>query len=78
MAHPLSLTGAKDYLATKVFGPNTTYGERQLHLSAGRTGPAKNLYVGTQAEFHVSSVDPQRKHSKLLISRAGAMDSVRL
>ena len=42
------------------------------------TGPATRRYVGTQAEFHVSMVLLQTVHSKPLIWRPEAMDSVRV
>jgi len=47
------------------------------HFSGDRTGPARNLYFGTHAEFQLSNVAPQRAHSKLLVSRSGIADSVR-
>jgi hypothetical protein len=40
-------------------------------------GQAMNRYRGTQAEFQFSMVLPQTAHSKLLISRASAMCSLR-
>jgi hypothetical protein len=42
------------------------------------TGPAIKRYAGIHAEFQDSSVASQTLHSKLLICRPGAMDSVRL
>jgi hypothetical protein len=41
-------------------------------------GPITKRYVGTQAVFQVSIVVPQTEHSKLLICRLDAIDSVRL
>jgi hypothetical protein len=40
-------------------------------------GLAMNRYRGTQAEFQFSMVSPHTAHSKLLISRASAMCSLR-
>jgi hypothetical protein len=40
-------------------------------------GQAMNRYRGTQAEFQFSMVLPHTTHSKLLISRASAMCSLR-
>jgi hypothetical protein len=40
-------------------------------------GQAMNRYRGTQAEFQFSIVAPHTAHSKLLISRASAMRSLR-
>jgi hypothetical protein len=46
------------------------------HL-ASVAGQAMNRYRGTQAEFQFSIVAPHTAHSKLLISRASAMCSLR-
>jgi hypothetical protein len=40
-------------------------------------GQAMNRYRGTQAEFQFSTVLPHTAHSKLLISRASAICSLR-
>ena len=45
--------------------------------SASLAGQAMNRYRGTHAEFQFSIVAPQTAHSKLLISRASAMCSLR-
>jgi hypothetical protein len=45
--------------------------------SASLAGQAMNRYRGTQAEFQFSIVAPHTAHSKLLISRASAMCSLR-
>ena len=45
--------------------------------SASLAGQAMNRYRGTQAEFQFSIVSPHTAHSKLLISRASAMCSLR-
>jgi hypothetical protein len=45
---------------------------------ADLTGSAINRYRGTQAVCQLSIVAPQATHSKLAISRAFAMYSVRL
>ena len=49
---------------------------RRTH-SASLAGQAMNRYRGTQAEFQFSIVAPHTAHSKLLISRASAMCSLR-
>jgi len=54
------------------------YEEKSSSCGECRTGPAINLYVGTQAVFHDSMVAPQTEHSKLAICRVGAIASVRL
>jgi hypothetical protein len=46
-------------------------------IQESATGVAINRKLGTQAVFQLSSVSPHLTHSKLLICRAGAMDSVR-
>src|SRR5712672_1022806 len=45
--------------------------------SASLAGQAMNRYRGTEAEFQFSIVAPHTAHSKLLISRASAMCSLR-
>ncbi len=42
-----------------------------------RKGPTISLYVGTHAVFQLSMVAPHIEHSKLFISRLGAIASVR-
>ena len=53
----------------------TAFGVR--YHSASLAGQAMNRYRGTQAEFQFSIVSPHTAHSKLLISRASAMCSLR-
>lgn len=36
-----------------------------VYFAGSRTGSARNLYVGTRTDFPLSSVAPQREHSKL-------------
>jgi len=55
-------------------GDNQT--DHDSHL-ASLAGQAMNRYRGTQAEFQFSIVSPHTAHSKLLISRASAMCSLR-
>jgi hypothetical protein len=46
-------------------------------IRISEAGQAMNRYRGTQAEFQFSMVLPHTSHSKLLISRASAMCSLR-
>jgi hypothetical protein len=71
--------------------PNRTFSSRELchnqtdslqafgvsYHSASVAGQAMKRYRGTQAEFQFSIVSPHTAHSKLLISRASAMCSLR-
>jgi hypothetical protein len=45
--------------------------------TGSRIGPIRKRYVGTQVLFQLSDVASHNAHSKLLISRPGAIASVR-
>ena len=56
------------------WNPNGVWGGCHSDFPAGQ---AMNRYRGTQAEFQFSMVLPHTAHSKLLISRASSMCSLR-
>src|SRR5216684_257330 len=60
----------------RVFRIDNRFGQL-VGPSASVAGQAMNRYRGTQAEFQFSMVSPHTAHSKLLISRASAMCSLR-